>query len=174
MAQILAKTLVGPLPTTEQWLFKLEGRGGGREANFEKAEFGSWCMFNRIRTHELEAENSQPSSLNSQPAGRLARRQWQEGREVTHLEPGLQERPWKLFPCRRALCGLRASICPLTYSLSMVPSDALSLFDLAQVGSPTAPASPRKEELTSAYSVGEWAQLASKVYSEVPLHPGFG
>lgn len=92
-----------------------KGGGGGGEASFEKAEFGSWCIFNRIRTHELEAENSQPSSLNSQPAGRLAPRQWQESREVKHLEPGLQERSWKLFPPRRALCGLRAFICPLTY-----------------------------------------------------------
>lgn len=71
---------VGPLPTTEQWLFRLEGskvglskakRGRGRgESKLLKAEFGSRCIFNRIRTHESPAENSLLAPFNSQPEGR--------------------------------------------------------------------------------------------------------
>lgn len=56
-------------------------RWGRGKASFEKAEFGSWCIFNRIRTHELEAENSQPASLNSQPAGRPDSEQGRGGGE---------------------------------------------------------------------------------------------
>lgn len=74
---------------------------GGGEASFEKAEFGSWCIFNRIRTHELEAENSQPASLNSQPAGRpgspaMAGRQG--GRQVKHLRSFQGSGGWRRDP----------------------------------------------------------------------------
>lgn len=53
-----------------------------------------------------------------------------------------------------------------------MPSNALSLFDLAQVSPLIVPTSPWKEAWIAAYSVGEWAQLASKVYSGMPLHLG--
>lgn len=146
----------------------------GRGASFEKAELGSWCIFNRIRTHELEAEHSQPASLNSRlQEGQLS----SEGR----LGSFQGSRGWRRDSGRPFLSdtlsgGLGASICPTpgainTPSLSIGPSEALSLFDLAQAGPPTARQSSGGKP-GSAHSVGGWAQPASEVCSDVTSRLG--
>lgn len=165
--------------------------GGGGEASFEKAEFGSRCIFNRIRTHELEAENSQPASLNSRPAGRPgspAMAGERGGREQEHLGFCQGRRGW------RRRCG-RPFSPTLSLSLSAaserpsVPRWDAFMHPVCRdgVGSPDPVwLGPSWSALCRGRSssggrlcllpppVGMWVQPASKVYSDVALSLGFG